>query len=305
MNHDTFINDVFGSILPTNSISARVVCVSPEHAETLLNLNYNRNRTVRNNHVEKFKRALETDFFVDGSALRLNYFKGVYTLTDGQHRLQAIAESGKAATMVVIISDSDPSADYAKVDQIVRRRTDTDALDAIAPNENGLSVNARRSYHSALRLIHLNFVIGAKVTPPLPIDILDLAKEYSAQIDFMDEILTDRISGQPTKRGVWCSAPLAVALVTAKYANPEIVKDFWGQVQADDGLRANDPRKKLHLYLMADSADSGGQGRYGAIIASVKCWNAFVAGITLDKIYASGAVPKIALTPFPPKRPNA
>lgn len=298
--HEAFLLNLFRANVLTSSgkTYAYVVDLTPEGAEALDNLNYDNNRSVFEKNVLRFCKAIGTDFFMNGTPIRLAYYNGHYTLTDGQHRLEAIARSGQTTTVTIIVTEIDPSIDYAAADQIAKARVDADAVKAIGQDKSmNLSGTMRATFLSALKVIKANFPLGA-VDKYDPYELSEMETLYGKEFQFLRSFFGNGTFVHTTTRGVYKTRVLAVALVTAKYVQPDRVKEFWEQVVLDDGLRQSDPRKVLHGHLSARSGD-GERGRVSDQIAAATCWNYFVEGKTLSKLYTDKKMPKIALTPYP------
>jgi hypothetical protein len=294
------------SVLRVNTLTrstqtyAYVVDVTPESAEALLGLNFDNNRPFRKQNAELFQRAIEFGFFVEGSPIRLAHSDGRYVLTDGQHRLEAIASSGHAVTLTVIVTEDDPRADYSKVDGLGRKRTLTELVRALGVDDSlQLPMSTNTVFHAALRVINGNFSV-TKGGDMFPTQLAEMDVQYQDELRFLLSFLGANagMGKGMTTRGVFKSSVFAVALVTAKYVNRDTVKEFWDQVVRDDGLRANDPRKRLHNYLREPSG--GGQKAHSInSIVTATCWNAYVDGKALTRIHTDKKMPSIALTPYP------
>lgn len=97
--------------------SAEIVKITPEQAEEWLNKNTH-NRPLRERHINELKEAIERgEWKLNGDAIR---FDKTGTLSDGQHRLWAIALSGVPVESLVVW-DLDRDAQLT-IDQVARRR---------------------------------------------------------------------------------------------------------------------------------------------------------------------------------------
>lgn len=102
--------------------SSKVMEITPAMAVDMLKKN-NKNRPISNTYVKKFAKDMrEGKWMVNGEAI---VFSQDGTLLDGQHRLQAIVESGSAVTMCVVNGISEDA--YKTID-IGRKRTAADAI---------------------------------------------------------------------------------------------------------------------------------------------------------------------------------
>jgi hypothetical protein len=292
----------FEQMTRNKGVAAYVVDVTPEIAAKFLEMNFERNRSLRNPSLTRFKRLLIADAFFDGSAIRIAQKGDSFTLTDGQHRLWAIFESGLAATMVVIVTDADAAEDYSKVDtggQLRSAADTTAALDA-SGTFTSLSRTSQNAFMASLRWIAGGFGRSMRERLYTPAEYSTLAIEWQPELQKIMGIVgsSGHMGMGSLTRGIFKAPVLAVALITAKYVKAELVSDFWGQVSRDDGLRTNDPRKRLHNRLR-EASPQGGKTQLQNAVAAATCWNYFVDGKELDKLYTNKEMPKIALTPYP------
>ena len=80
------------------------VYITPEMAEELMKKNVG-NRKIRNGRVKKYERAMKAGLWDEKSSIPI-YITSTGIVKDGQHRLLAIIESGKAIlTPIVIVSE--------------------------------------------------------------------------------------------------------------------------------------------------------------------------------------------------------
>lgn len=81
---------------------ATVEEIGPDRAEYLLDHNYDKNRKIRESYVEQLAEVMRQDRFIsqNGQTIVVGDDDGV--LYDGQHRLLAIAKSGKTYKFVVV-----------------------------------------------------------------------------------------------------------------------------------------------------------------------------------------------------------
>lgn len=306
MNNFDFLSQIKGGkqLTQSNNLSAYVVDVMPEVADSLLAMNFEHNRSVRPSFVKRFASVINRGEFVDGSQIRLNKIGDKYVLVDGQHRLSAISESGKAATMVVVVSEKSSEAEvrdeYAKLDSTGSWRSLADmviALDAAEELPVGSSLIA---YAAAFRLIHSNFN-PRQFGDTSRLSMFPVMREYTQSIALTKEWLKTRISGSSASlRGYMRAGVLAVALVTTQHAEIDVAMNFWKTSSDDDGLRKFDPRKQLNDYLRKPMGKGGHQQLQMAAVAA-KCWNEYIAGEEIKQLKMPKSMPDIALTPYPMK----
>lgn len=307
MSNYDFLSQIKGGkrLTQCSNLSAYVVDVMPEMANSLLMLNFEHNRKLRTASVNRFADMMRRGEFVDGSQIRLDKVDGKYVLVDGQHRLTAISESGQAATMVVVVSEKDTDAEvrdeYSKVDSGGFLRSLSDVVTALDVDEELPAGWVLASFASAARLIIANFD-SRKANTVSRLAIYPTMKEFKQAINLTREWFgSGRLTGAPnTTRGFMRGGVLAVAIVTTHHAEMEVAQNFWRAAYEDDGLRRNDPRKKLNEYLRGFTRNGGGmQWKTCAVVA--KCWNAYIAGDEIAQLKMPKSMPSIALTPYPLK----
>lgn len=284
------------------NLTAYVMDVDAEIAEKLLALNFEHNRNLRNPVVKRFSAMVEKDEFVDGSPIRLAECNGAYVLTDGQHRLRAIIDSGECRTMVIIVSHMASAVEvreeYAKLDSGGTKRSLADVASALDVGEELPTGETLREYTAAARMIASNFN-ARRFEVQSRLDI------YPVLMSFRDAIYSTRewLGGGSTigkTRGFMRAGVLAIAMITAQHADEDKARAFWSGAREDDGLRKYDPRKKLHDYLIAPQLGGGSRQIVSALVAA-KCWNSFVAGEEIMQLKLPATMPAIALTPYPLK----
>lgn len=110
-------------LAPEIQVSVEVEAITPDQAQDWLDKNNTHNRRVRKSHVAQIVRDLEADHFLfTGDSIKFDW-NG--TLLDGQHRLAAIAQSGKTVNLIVV-RGLDPRSQTAM--DINSRRLAYDAL---------------------------------------------------------------------------------------------------------------------------------------------------------------------------------
>lgn len=279
-----------------------VEVITPETAETLLMLNVDYNRQVRKANVRKFAEAMKRMEFFQGGAIRLAKERGgKYHLVDGQHRLQAVIESGIPQTFTVTVAPGDAAREYAMQDQYGQKRSTADAIRALRPSSfEKIHASVYGSFLAALKVIACNFDFSwAGEERSMLMRTEQIAALHDEYLDALEIIESaPKESKTMASRGIYRAPVLAVALATAKYAERRLVQDFWGQVVDDNGLMRRDPRKHLNMFL-GTSSSSGRYHRVRAVCAATKCWNSWALKKEIKQLKLSSRNIKIAMTPFP------
>lgn len=305
MNTYDFLTQIKGGkqLTQADDVRAYVMDVTPEVAYNFLALNFEHNRAQRQGNIQRWTSSLNRGEFLDGSPIRIASCDGEYVLTDGQHRLTAIAESGLAATMTVIVTDKrdkrDVRNEYAVGDTISLPRSIKDSIIALDEDETLPPDDNLRFYSAAAKIICGNFNLTANVhLSNIPrADVYETLKSFNDEIALLGQWMGGKKSGG---RRFMRAVVLAVAMVTTKHAERTVAQSFWREACLNDGLFKSDPRRKLHEYLH-ENAGTGMTGQKMGMMAAAKCWNEYVAGNEVSTLRMPKSMPDIALTPYPMK----
>ena len=306
MNIDTFLTALNEGVplSPCGGLDARVFEVTPLLAQKLIDLNFENNRNMRRQAVKRFSNMIERGEFVAGSPIRVNVQNGKVVLVDGQHRLTAVIDCGIPTAFTLVMASNDGVAEeYAKLDTNMTPRSLSDAIRALDDGE--VSSNAAlATYAAACRLIAGNFN-NVNLRTISKFEVYSLMREYAKEIGATHEWFGNLT---PSARragdqgfGFYRSGVLAVAIVTARYANIAVAEDFWRKAWQDDMLRSADPRKRLAEYLRVPQEHASQQAQIKTASVAAKCWNSFVAGDDILLLRTPAVLPAIALTPYPRK----
>lgn len=201
---------------------------------------------------------------------------GIIKLSDGQHRLSAIVQSGvpiKVSVHHIVVKDETQiGIDYAAID-IGYRRSDFarySATDAV--EQCGLTATQFRHFVPAIGPVIGGFTLSSfhkraannysfDGGRQLLIDWAPCAQAYFAAIKGAESntyIALKRMS---------C---VSMGLITFRH-QPEIAEEFWNGIALNDGLRRGDPRRTILQFLIGNKA----QGDYGAqhARAIASAWN--------------------------------
>lgn len=265
--------------------------VSPRVAQEILaNYQYDKQRPLRAWHVKQLADEMEHGRF-SPDAIKLANVNGVWRLLDGQHRLQAIIQSGKTYSFPVIrytgLTPEEASTIYAYTD-IPLRRSDSDSARAYEVDvATGLTQTHLLYLGGALEVIHSEFKpipqsarMSRSVKAGLCVQWARWYRLYQQDAMIQSTIVV-------MKR----ASVVSVALQTYRYV-PDKASDFWHQVAVDDGLRLGDPRKTLGAWLRNTRNETGSPTRYTKRMASresisrgcATAWNAWTDGRELKII---------------------
>lgn len=252
------------------NITSSIVSVTPEMAESWLTENISHNRPVVRGNVKSLARSMSIgEWKLNGQAI---IFSDNDKMIDGQHRMLAVIESGKAIDFVVIRGVEESS--YATIDQGSRRTSGAIlASDGVSNYNNTASaVIALMTYREA---IAKNEGSGGsyqlsdkRVSGPA---VLELYRKNSCAFDFCSHLAVrlKSVIIQSVSAGV-----SAIAIIDAKHSNEE-VEYFWEKVRTGEGLFKGDPAHTLReTFLGFNKYKKPSQA--WQVAAAIKCWNAYV-----------------------------
>lgn len=275
--------------------TATVEIITPEQAERIAQEEgFSNQRKKSANHIRFLKEVMLRGEFDGGEPIRFAAYAGARFLVNGQHRLEAIAESGKAQEMVVVTSHCDTAEEaallYARIDR-GRGRNVADALQALAVvDTSGLNMrqlivvmSCAPMFATDLRGVtfagNSYFAKSAEGRAEVMGKWLDPSRRYFEAVADV-QFGNDR---EFIKREV-----VAVGIVTfTDLPASEKAFDFWNGMAKDDGLASTDPRKQCLEFL---KKQRGGRGpRHSPGVGYVAhgvtvCWNAWMRGASLKTV---------------------
>lgn len=259
-----------GSYAAGSGLVCAPITLSPSLADEMLSKNFHRNRTPNRSNIVRFANALRKGEFLPGSVVRIVESEDGYVVTDGQHRLAAVKESGIPAPFVVVLSPLKADDDYTRADQIAAIRNMAHNLKArgIGPE---MSATVTGAFGSAIKIIHN----GMKTDDMAALSKMSVINTTGVEYEDAMELLLDWTVGikgrSSTSRGIYKSGVLAVALVTSKY-QPEKAREFWSKAVMDDGLTRDNPIKWMSDHLAQASSAVKKKGMSGSMIARSDMW---------------------------------
>ncbi len=265
--------------------------ITPELAKSwLVRFRYDGQRTLSRAHVCYLVGQIEAER-LRFSSLRLTGYPGDekgadgkpkmrWFLTNGQHRLEAVIESGQAVRFgverVKVATYADVARDYAEQDNI-RNRSASDSFVAMGVGEReDLLKSQVGALHRAVRIIASDFSLTNKNLPMLKsrVALAEVIEPWLAPaVEFFKAI-----ENSPNAALLLHAPVMAPALATFGAA-PETAIEFWATMAADDGLRAGDARRTL-LYFLRETE----RRERGLLLLGVAhCWAAFCEGRDIVK----------------------
>lgn len=230
------------------------------------------------------------------SEFRMGHVNNQVMLSNGQHRLHAVVQSGVTipATVYHFVGDgrADVADDYTYCDinslrTLAERVQATDLLErtgmtyqnfnafcaALGPIIGGFSGS---SYGASMQILKSSAIRQKAIE-----DYYTVANEYFDLIYDCDGYLVRTLRRKPV---------IAVAIATLA-ESPATGAEFWQGVAENDGLRKGDPRHAMIRWLLSNKGQTRNYSLCSRIVA--QSWNAFYARKTLHRFNMSNAVSPI------------
>lgn len=246
--------------------------------------NFQFNRRPKFTVIRNFRKIIEDGSFALGSTIRIARNEaGEWVLVDGQHRLDAIAQSNAKIWMMVAVDERPANIAYSSIDNVGTLRTHADAISSIL----GWSTSHWNSITGAARLIASGFNkeefkfrgLHSKVNND------ETARVAASMRDEISRILEITKKGKVTNAR---RAPaICVFLVAAKYS-PEIFYPWFERAIKDDMLPRDSTEKRLsETFLWQAHVD---ESRLRLFAATALIWNAQYRGESM------AAIPRIVVS---------
>jgi hypothetical protein len=258
-----------------NNVPAVEVEFDVEKALAGLAWNFDHNRKPKNTVINSFADTLENGGFATGSTLRIARNQvGQWVLVDGQHRLLAIAKSGRKTWMMIIADERAANIAYAKFDNLGTIRTSSDVFVSLL----GWRAKNWSSVIAAARIIYnkYSFTDGA-------LKITENEKEGTAETlnAFRKEI--EWVCAQDPKGNslaITRAPTLSVILSALKYQR-DIAEPWFLAAVADDRLAKLSPEKLLSDSFHLSCARYSDRKKVLYLTATI--WNLKFTGMTVQR----------------------
>jgi len=274
-------------------VTSRTMLITPQMAEEILaTTGYEKQRRKRESHVNFLAGLMTRGQFLDNTRIDFAIFKGRKFQTDGQHRLHAVIKSGVAQSFLVVEREVDSMKEvaeiYFKTDR-GRARSTRDTF-TVFDLDQQLQLNKwqQDALASAIKVLMVGFdretaTTGVRIADEIILDAIhdwaEAARQYFSTVEGGDGAFGRRFYASPV---------LAVALVTFKFS-PTKAKEFWSKIAQNDGLRKHSPEHAAATYLLTTRVQDVGVATYARKLAS--CWNAYLEGRTLSRVYGDKTRP--------------
>jgi hypothetical protein len=289
-NKDLNMNQITAEL---NQITAELVTITPDHAAKMLLASKTNNRPISANNVGKIARAmLAGEYVTNGEAVILDTEGNIL---DGQHRLMACVESGKAFT-TVLVSGVDPSA-FTTIDT-GKARSAGDALATLGAR-NSMAVAATIQTIAKWRGAGISISGGSATSGSRAVRQRILTN--SEVVEWMEQNpgIEDTVARAQAVAPILLSASKVAAILYEAGECEFIAHEFFRSVRDGAGLDAGSPELALVQFLQRAAAMPTGRRYSGNYImaAAVRALNARLEGRELRKIQAqptgSTIVPRI------------
>ena len=235
--------------------------------------NFEHNRNPKNAVIASFKDTLDSGDFAIGSTLRIARNEaGHWVLVDGQHRLLALAKSGRKTWMMIIADERAANIAYAKFDNLGSIRTNSDVFGSLLGwrSKNWSSVIA------AARIIYEKYEYAEgryKITETQKEGIAKTLNEFRPEIEW---VCAQDPKG--TSASVTRASTLSVLLSALKYQR--VIAEPWIlDAIGDDRLVKLSPEKLLSESFRLEAGQY--MERKKIIYLTAEIWNLKFTGTTI------------------------
>ena len=264
------------SAVRKTKVTTDIVSVTPAMAMKFLQDN-TQNRPISRTFVKRFAKAMrEGKWQINGESI---VFADDGTLLDGQHRLQAILDSGKTISMTVTRG---VSKDSFKTIDIGRKRTGADAL---ATYDEKFSKNRGVIAAAITTIVHFgdNGVYDASARgEAFPhSDLIDFAEKNYKQLSRAVE----HTQGLTWARKLVPFSCLVALFFLFNRKDPYEAETFFHKLNTGEGMLRNDPVNLLRNRLM-EIRSAGGVFRSREVIPYlVKAWELVREGKEVKQLH--------------------
>jgi hypothetical protein len=237
--------------------------------------NFENNRKPKNSVIASFADTLDSGDFAIGSTLRIaRNAAGQWVLVDGQHRLMAIAKSGRKTWMMIVADERPANIAYAKFDNLGSIRTNSDVFGSLLGwrSKNWSSVIA------AAKIIHNKFEYAEgrhKITEAEKEGIAETLNSFRKEIELVCAQVSKGNSASVTR------APTLSVLISALKYQRAIAEPWIVSALADDRLVKLSPEKLLSESFGLPAAEYMDRKKILYLTATI--WNLKFTGTTIQR----------------------
>ncbi len=281
----------------SNGINVRVeaVFVTPELAlDWLTSWEYPNQRPERLSQVERLEGNLTGDRFMPGTQLKVAHVDGKSYLIDGQHRLEAIVNSGVGAIFTLTHHDCTSMVQVADLYSTTDRGVPRGAVDVLRAHglhheSDGIAMDYLRAIGAAARFIHAGFR-RARHIELTDADLVATTEHYMPAAQAFLQCMDDASVGTKMRVRLRRAPVLALALVLfdEAYNNglADKVVEFWTKVGSGVNLQPGEPAQLAYVHLMETTLGNTGSSIRAErqIRTLAHLWNAHCKG----RMYVTG-----------------
>lgn len=267
--------------------------VTPEMAKYWLeNNSYTGQRSIRPRHVEYIAQAIDHNLFRKNTVITFCVLGNKHFLVNGYHTLSAIIKRDKPFPLVLedieVSSMEEIAFIYSTFDRnLTRSHGDIFSGHNLAEKIH-IPKGTLKSYSAGIAVLVTGFTDVHKDTrsiqgallknPEIRVKFM-LEYQKEARLYFEYEKDVSKLTRSVLQRG----HVIAIGLATYRYAE-HLASKFWGLLKEDSRLDKNHPSKALLTWLQQTPPKKYPDARYSRYVAA--CWNAFVEGRNLSKVYS-------------------
>lgn len=242
-------------------VTATIETITPEKARDWFNNHlYERQRTLRPKWVDELAREMKNQRFRQGTEITICFLGDREILTNGQHTLRAIYQSGLSQALTVIRHTVDNEEElnhvYVKEDRH-KGRSFNDVSKALSlPAKYSLTQTQVTGMARAVKFILSDFT-GSPRMDLSDEELVENLDKYAEDTRMFFAITRGAHTG--IKTSVHRSATMSIGIIGFKYGkNQERMKEFWGITALGTGFKGKaDPRAKLRQHLLTTAMPSG------------------------------------------------
>jgi len=290
------------------------VTVTPElAAEILEQAHYEGQRKAHGRHVRYLGDQMDQGKF-DPTSQQINIaiHEGSYRLVNGVHRLMAVRDIHKKPVefpFMYVQADGEHGVAerYSKFDNPqVRKFRDTSS--AYKQYERlGTTKSTVGKVGSVVNLLQRKFGTTGEYMRLDHQAVMELVDEwYPFCKPYLDDTAGGELSSKMSNRSTMAIGAITyryypIVHTTDKETHAELASEFWSSVATGEMMRQDDPRLRLHQFLLK-AKSRGGNNQAGAAfsplqisLACSRAWNAWQQGNTLNRL----SIPKVPDTGYP------
>lgn len=250
---------------------------------------YEYQRVCRTSDVRKYAMTMIRQEWLPGSLITFCVWQKRRYLVNGQHRLHAVVMAGQPQIFEVQqipVESYEEIAQWYRVFDRLRLRVLTELYQPFHLPEKH---NTNKTQNTHLMACLTPLAAGFENTSDRNHDVKMYTESPLIRMAFLDAWIEEgrryfedtRGARQKITTNLRRTGIMAVALVTYRSTGND-AEEFWHQVAMDDGLRSDDPRKRLNIFL--GSTQSGEYPAHMLARYAASAWNAAWQERTLQNL---------------------